>query len=226
MDARRESSCRPSPLQRFFYWFCWWIVWVAFVLIYRFRCYHARHVPHTGPILIAANHQSHLDPPAIGIACAHRPLHFLARSGLFTGRLFGWLIAALNSIPIKEDASDVAAIRAVIQRLEAGAAVLIFPEGSRSPDGELQEFKRGVALLMKRAGCPVVPAAVEGAFEAFPRHRSFPRLFGCRIAVMFGKPIPADELLKDGPDAALDRLRQEIEAMRRILKARVRPPAA
>lgn len=226
MDAPSDTPHHPSLLQRGFYWFCWWIAWTVMTSIYRLRSYHRERVPRTGAVLIAANHQSHLDPPAVSLSCPHRPTHFLARSGLFRGRFFGWLISALNSIPIKEDASDLAAIRAVIQRLEAGAAVLIFPEGSRSPDGELREFKRGVALLMKRAGCPVVPAAVEGAFEAFPRHRSFPRLFGCRIAVMFGQPIPADELLKNGPDAALDRLRQEIESMRRVLKARARPPAA
>ncbi len=212
----------PSRAQRVIYWFCWHACLVVLTLFYRLRLFHAARIPRTGPVLLAGNHQSHFDPPAIGMGCTTRPCHFLAREGLFKNRFFGWLITALNSVPVSEEESDIGAIRAILARLEQGVPVLVFPEGSRTPDGEIHEFKRGIALLLKRAKCPVVPCAIEGAYDAFPRSRRIPRLFGCRIALMFGHPIPAGELLKDGPDAALERLKREIETMRRELQAKLR----
>ena len=110
----------------------------------------------------------------------------------------------------------------MLARLALGHPVVLFPEGSRSPDGAPLPFKRGVALLLKRSRCPVVPVAVEGCAEAFPKGARFPRLWGKRIAVMVGHPISHDELLKDGPDAALARLTGEIESMRLELRSKLR----
>ncbi len=100
--------------------------------------------------------------------------------------------------------------------------MILFPEGSRSPTGLQQPFKRGVALLLKRARCPVVPVAVEGCREALPRGAVVPRFWRARIAAMVGHPIPPDELLKNGPDAALRRLASEIESLRLELRSRLR----
>lgn len=212
---------RTTLSQRAFYWFCWSACLVVLTVFYRLRRYHTDRIPKSGAVLLASNHQSHFDPPAVGLCNTTRPTHFLARAGLFSNRLFGWLITAVNSIPISEEESDIGAIRAILGRLEQGCPVLIFPEGSRSPDGEIHEFKRGIALLLKRAKCPVVPIAIEGAYDAFPRHRRFPRLSG-RISVMVGEPIPPDELLKDGPEAGLERLRREVIALRDQLRAKLR----
>lgn len=220
MDHGFQPSA--SLAQRAFYWFCWWMLMVLFTLVYRLRRYHFDRLPRSGAVLLAANHQSHLDPPAIAMCNTVRGTHFLARAGLFKNRFFSWLITALNAVPIKEDSGDLGAIRAILARLETGAPVLVFPEGSRTPDGEIHEFKRGLALLLKRAGCPVVPIAIEGAFDAYPRHRVLPRLFGQRIAIMIGEPIEHDELLKDGAEAGLARLRDEIEEMRLTLRERLR----
>lgn len=213
---------RPGPLQRVFYWLVWYTTLALFTAIYRIRRYHTGRIPRTGPVLIAANHQSHLDPPLVSMCCPHRPTHFLARAGLFKNRAFGWLITALNSVPIKEESGDIAAIRQILARLDTGVPVILFPEGSRSPDGAQHEFKRGIALLLKRSKCPVVPVAVEGCFDAYPRHRALPRLWGQRVAVMVGQPIEPDDLLKDGPEAALRRLEREIDAMRLDLRAKLR----
>lgn len=210
-----------SLAQRAFYWFWWSFCLFILTVFYRLRRYHMERIPKTGAVLLAGNHQSHFDPPAIGLCNTSRPTHFLARAGLFKNRAFGWFIAAVNSVPIKEESSDLGAIREILARLETGVPVLVFPEGSRTPDGDIHEFKRGVALLLKRAKCPVVPVAIEGAYDAFPRHRKFPRLFGCRIAVMIGHPIPHDELLKDGAEAGLARLKREIETMRAELRAKL-----
>lgn len=220
---------KSTAAQRAFYWFCWHTLLLIFTLVYRMRRFRMDRVPGSGAVIVAANHQSHLDPPAIGMMFTARPLHFLAREGLFTNRYFAWLITALNAVPVSEEESDIGAIRAILARLEQGVPVLIFPEGSRTPDGEVHEFKRGIALLLKRAKCPVLPIAIEGAFDAFPRTRAFPRLLGGRIAIIAGEPIAHDELLKDGPDAALERLRREIESLRSTLGSRLRasaPPAA
>lgn len=217
-----NAADRPSLAQRCIYWTFWSLCLGCLTVFYRARRYHCDRMPRHGAVLIAANHQSHLDPPLVGVCNPWRPTHYLARAGLFKSRVFGWLIGALNAVPIREESGDLGAIREILSRLERGVPVLVFPEGSRSPDGAQHEFKRGIALLLKRAGCPVVPVAVEGCFDAYPRHRLLPRLWGCRVAAMVGHPISPEELLKDGADAGLRRLEREVEAMRMELRSRLR----
>lgn len=176
-------------------------------------------VPATGALIIVANHQSYLDPPAIGSPLtSRRHFDFIARVGLFTFKPFGWLIAQLNSIPIRGDGNDTASIKEVVRRLEMGRAVILFPEGARSVDGQMREFKRGAALLVKRAKCPVLPAAIDGAYEAWPPTRKYPLPWRKRVRVLYGTPIPYEELMKDGPDAAMLRLHDEVAALLEQLK--------
>jgi len=213
---------RKPALESCVYWFCWSLCLLILTVVYRLRRFGADRMPRTGAVLVVANHQSHIDPTAVGMLATRRQMHFVARLGLFKFKPFGRLIAALNSVPIRENESDIVAIREVLSRLSAGHAVLIFPEGSRSPDGAMHEFKGGAALILKRSRCPVLPVAVEGAFDAFPRKRRLPRVLGQRVAVMAGPLIPHDELLQDGPGPALERLRREIDAMRLELRSRLR----
>ena len=195
---------------------------VVLGLLYRLQVRNQRAVPATGPVLIAANHQSFLDPPAIGCRVTQRQLDFVARSGLFGSKHFGGFLAFLNSIPVAEEGPDAKAIKEIIRRLRMGRCVMIFPEGSRSETGEIEPFKRGVALLVKRAQCPVVPAAIDGAFEAWPRARKRPKLlFAPKLRVLYGEAIPYDELMADGADAALERVEREVRA----LHARLTSPA-
>ncbi|MCL4222459.1 MAG: 1-acyl-sn-glycerol-3-phosphate acyltransferase [Phycisphaerales bacterium] len=193
-----------------YYRFCRRLVWLVNLVFFRARWLHVDRVPLTGPLLIVANHVSFLDPPLIGCAIRARALAYLARSGLFRFKPLGMLLRSFNSVPVAESGGDVAAMRTVIALLQAGNAVLIFPEGSRSPDGNLHEFKRGVALILRKALCPVLPVAVDGPFRAWPRHRRFPILLRHRVAAIYGHPIPHDELLACGPDAALERLHAEV----------------
>ncbi len=186
-----------------------------FRVVYRAEVVGHEKVPASGPLLIAANHQSFLDPPAIGCFVRTRHLNFVARGGLFGFAPFAWLISLLNALPIRGDGSDASAIKETLRRLAQGRAILIFPEGSRTPDGKMHDFKRGVALLVKKARCPVVPAAIEGAYEAWPISRGVPRLMGQRIRVVYGDPIAYDDLMKDGADAALDRIRAAVLALQR-----------
>ena len=227
MLARLRRQHPGSPLGRIlFYEFGRTIILVVFVVLFRYRWFGARRVPTDGALLIVANHQSYLDPPIIGAPIRQRQLDYVARAGLYKSRFLSWIIAALNATPIQEDRSDTRAVKDVLARLEQGRAVVLFPEGSRSRFGAVDEFKRGVAVIVKRSRCPVLPVAIEGAFDTWPRSRVLPRLFGGRFAVMYGRPIGHDELLRDGADAALVRLRAEIDSMRLQLRAKLRAVSA
>lgn len=196
---------------------CYWFMRTTM----RLEALHAERVPLDGSLLVVANHQSFLDPPAIGGPIWERHFEFLARASLWSFGPFGKLIASLNSIPIGEG-GDAAAMKEALKRLHAGRAVVLFPEGSRTFDGQTQPFKRGAAVLVKRAKCPVLPAAIEGAYDAWPRTRKGPKVFGPPIAVAYGHPIPHEELLADGPDAALERLSREVEVLRGELHEHLR----
>jgi 1-acyl-sn-glycerol-3-phosphate acyltransferase len=193
-------------------------------VLFRARWIGAHRVPRRGAVLLAGNHGSYLDPPLVATGLTGRRCAFLARSGLFASSLFGRLIGFLNSVPVAEEGSDLVAMRTVIELLEQEQAVVIFPEGARSEDGTLGVFKRGTAVLMRRTRCPVVPIAIEGAFDAWPRSASKPRLFRHRVWVLYGEPIGHDDLFAGGQDAAMERLRGAVLVLRGELRERMGLP--
>jgi 1-acyl-sn-glycerol-3-phosphate acyltransferase len=179
---------------------------------------HVERVPVSGPLILVANHQSYLDPPAIGCLIPGRNLDYIARVGLFTFKPLGWFIGALNSIPIRgTGGADAGTIREVVARLNMGRATLMFPEGSRTSDGRLQDFQAGVMLLVRKAKCPVQPVAIVGAYRAWPRSRGLPTPWTSRVRVMYGEPIPAETLLALPTDGAVALLRERIAGMLREL---------
>jgi 1-acyl-sn-glycerol-3-phosphate acyltransferase len=223
MLARLRALDPPQPLaQILFYRFGYWLLLALFTLVYRARFFGVPNIPDAGGLLIIANHQSHLDPPLVGVGIRRRNMAAIAREGLFRVFVLGFLLRRVGCIPIKEDAGDAGAMRTAIEQLKRGRVVVIFPEGSRSLDGSLHPFKRGAWLLMMRSGVPVLPAAVEGCFDAWPRHRALPRLWGRRVAVNFGRPIPFAELKALGQVAGLERLAAEVETLRLDLRGRLR----
>ncbi|MCA9297823.1 MAG: 1-acyl-sn-glycerol-3-phosphate acyltransferase, partial [Phycisphaerales bacterium] len=139
------------------------------------------------------------------------------RDVLFRNPVFAWLIRTVVAFPIDHSKGDMGAIRTTLQRLEEGHAVLIFPEGSRTETGAQIEYKRGVSLLLKRSKVPVLPVAVEGCFDAWPRRRVIPTLCRHRVAVRIVKVIEHDDLMSEGADRALARLHDEVEALRQDL---------
>ncbi|MCE9630724.1 MAG: 1-acyl-sn-glycerol-3-phosphate acyltransferase [Planctomycetia bacterium] len=161
------------------------------VSLFGFRSRFAEPLPAHGGLIVLSSHQSHLDPLLLGLATDRR-LSSLARSSLYTFKPFGAVITALDAVPIDRNASVIAAMKIVIERLKRGAAVIIFPEGARTFDGRLGDFKSGFSLMAKRAGVPVVPVAIVGAFECWPRTRLFPR--PGRIRVEFGKILTTEEV--------------------------------
>jgi 1-acyl-sn-glycerol-3-phosphate acyltransferase len=224
----RFRRFRPgSPLPRLlFYEVGRTFVLTLATLLYRFRVYGTERVPPCGPFLVVANHQSYFDAPVVGASVRRRQLDFLARSATFAFSPLGVVIRLLNAISLKEGEPDTAAIKAVLRRIEEGGAVLLFPEGGRSADGRMDPLKRGIAVLVKRGRCPVLPVAVEGCFDAWPKGQLLPSLFGKRIEVAIGRPIPNEELMAMGPDAALERIGNEIDGMRMALRRHLRRQTA
>ncbi len=171
-----------------------WVLCRTFgIALFGIRYRFAEPLPLTGGLLVLASHQSHLDPLLLGLVCERR-LSSLARSSLFRWGPFGAIIAALDAISIDREASPVAAMKLMIRKLRGGGALTIFPEGTRTRDGRLGEVKSGFALVAKRAGVPILPVAIVGAWECWPRTRWLPR--PGRIRLEFGALIPAGEVAR------------------------------
>jgi 1-acyl-sn-glycerol-3-phosphate acyltransferase len=176
-----------SLASRLFYSFCWYNCWVFTRLMFRFRWTGSENFPKTGPVLLVSNHQSYLDPVLLGVACP-RQLRALARRSLFFWPL-GWVIGLLGAVPIDRQGWR-GGIKTTLQLLKLGEAVLVFPEGTRTANGELQPFFSGFCILARRSGATIVPVAIDGAFAAMPRGSRFPR--PRRITLVFGQPIASE----------------------------------
>jgi 1-acyl-sn-glycerol-3-phosphate acyltransferase len=211
----------PAPtaqlrwLPRLWYNTAYWAMWTTFTLAYSYRRRGWHHLPRTGPVLIIANHQSMLDPILVGLA-ARRYLSFLARHTLFQHPLLAPLIRSLNAIPIDRSLGKEG-IQTVLHALEAGHAVVMFPEGERSHTGQVQPLKPGVSLLIRRVRCPIVPVGIAGAFAAWNRFRRWPRLAplfvpptDATLAVSVGPPLDPRRYLDMPRAAMLEELRQAI----------------
>jgi 1-acyl-sn-glycerol-3-phosphate acyltransferase len=223
MFSKLRSKQPDAPLGKLIYYVLLrWFFCIVSRIIYRAKAFDAHHVPEFGAVILAANHQSYLDPPMLTIRVPQRHLNFVAKEGLFKFKPFAIAIRGLNALPIRDDAGDLQAIKETVSRLNQGRAILIFPEGSRCPDGAVDKFKRGTGLLIKKAKCRVVPAAIEGAFDAWPIHKALPRLFGCRVYVKYGPPIEYEELMKAGSEGAMELVRQKVDVLRRELREQLR----
>jgi len=164
---------------------------------HRFEVKGLGNVPPKGGFILACNHLSYLDPPAVGCRIP-RNLHYFARDSLFFGPL-GLLITKLNSIPVNRDQLDLGTLRKVLSVLKGGQPVLVFPEGTRSPDGTLQKSQKGLGLLVHKSGVPVLPARLHGSFEILGKGKLFPRI-GRKLYLNIGSPILSEKLSFDSSD--------------------------
>src|SRR3982751_1834821 len=164
--------------------------WCFFRLLYRFyfrwRVLNPERVPLSGPVILASNHASYLDPPLVG-AGIHRGINYLARDTLFRFPGVGWLLRKWNSVPVDRDGGGAAGLKAILDRLLAGGAIILFPEGTRTRNGQFQPARAGIGLTVIKSTAPVVPVRVFGTFEAYSRNHKFPR--PRRGAVKYGKPM-------------------------------------
>ena len=183
---------------------CW------FRSYFRWRVYGADNVPRSGPVILASNHASFIDPPLIGAALP-RDINYLARESLFRFPGVGAILRGVNAVPVDRDGGGASGLRMIIDRLLAGNGIILFPEGTRCADGQLQQARSGIGLTVIKSEAPVVPVRVFGTFEAYSRAHKFPR--PRRIAVVFGKPMLFSALraeAKTCPKARLKEIYQEV----------------
>ena len=170
----------------FYYWLGYHLSRLLAKLFFGFRIIHRERVIQTGPVILATNHQSFFDPPLAGNA-ADRAIYFLAKKSLMDAPILGWLLPKLNVIPVNLEGGDRSALKALIRVLSAGECALVFPEGTRTPDGNLQPAEPGLGLVIAKTRAPVVPMRIFGAFDAWPIGGKI-RL-GPKITVVVGQPI-------------------------------------
>src|SRR5205809_4558518 len=169
-----------------YYWLGYQLSRLVSGLLFRFRVVHRERMIQSGPVVLAMNHQSYLDPPLAGITC-NRAIYFLARKTLMDVPLLGRILPKLNVIPVNQEGIDRSALKALIRVLKAGNAALVFPEGSRTVEGSLQPAEPGLGLVIAKTLAPVVPMRIFGAHEALPRGGG--GLHFVPITIVIGEPI-------------------------------------
>ncbi len=206
------SSPRPAAFQRTRTQIVVYAVARAYcrllwIVACRFRLRGRPRIPRQGGALICANHQSMFDPVVVGLCCDRR-LNYLARKSLFNHRGFARLIRFLDAIPIEREGLGLAGIKETIRRLKRGELVLMFPEGTRTADGDLQPLKPGLLAIARRCRVPLIPVGLDGAFDAWPRQARWPRL--ATMAVVIGRPIDAQTIAASSDDDILQLLHERM----------------
>jgi 1-acyl-sn-glycerol-3-phosphate acyltransferase len=192
------------------YWLGWALFGSLFRSVFGLKVTGREHLITEGPVLIISNHQSFIDPPLLGSIYQHA-IWYLARKTLFTG-FAGWLYPRWNAIPVDQDKPDMASLKSVIKLLKEGETVVIFPEGERTGSGDLGEAAPGAGLVAVKAGVPIQPLRIRGAYEALPRGSS--RISLSRISVTIGPPIrlSPEELKQASGKGGYDQLAKRLMA--------------
>src|SRR3954470_22109478 len=184
--------------------------WIGFRALYKFyfgwRVYNSERVPLTGPVILASNHASYLDPPLVG-AGIHRDINYLARESLFRFPVVGWVLRNWNSVPVDREGGGARGLKAILDRLLKGGAIILFPEGTRTRDGKLQPARSGIGLTVIKSTAPVVPVRVFGTYEACGRHVKFP-LPRRRVSVKYGPPMRFEALRSEAKTCTKPRLKE------------------
>ena len=172
---------------------------------FRWRVFHPERVPPTGSVILAANHESFLDPMLVG-AGLERDINYLARESLFRFPGIGGLLRSWNSVPVDRDGGGAAGLRTILDRLLVGGAIVLFPEGTRSRDGQLQKARSVIGLTVIKSAAPVVPVRVFGTYEAWGRHMKLPMPYS--VAVKYGEPLRFEKLRAEAKTCSKPRLKE------------------
>ena len=183
------------------------MVRLASIFLFQARYTGQRNIPKTGGVLVVSTHQSHLDPPLVGSGCL-RHMRFLARDSLFRFKPFGLFIGSLNAIPIDREGIGLAGVKETLRQLKQGRMVLVFPEATRSPDGEIGRLKPGFGSMALRGKASILPVVIEGAYDVWPRHKRFPGT-GV-IHVHYGPPIPPEQIAELGERKLVEEVRRRL----------------
>ena len=198
---------RDALIDYSWYEFCRTTIALGATLGFRIRYFGQNNLPKKGGFLMVSNHQSHLDPPLIGAGCP-RQMSFVARKTLFDIPILGPLINRLHAIPIDRTGMGISGIKESLRRLKHGDPILLFPEGTRTKTGEIGSFLPGFTALAVRSKVPIVPAAIEGAYQAWPRSHNFPR--PGQVDVWFGRPIEPAVIQKLDERELLQTVEQQV----------------
>jgi cytidylate kinase len=186
----RMKPKRRFPKMKLSYKIVYWMARIFFKCCFRLRIYGLEHF-RPGAAVIAANHASNYDPPVLSVSCPEE-VHFLAKGSLFDIPILGRLIRVLNSHPVARGASDAAVFRTMLQLISEGKKLILFPEGQRTRTGDIQPLERGLAFLVQKAKCRVIPAYIQGSFKAWRPGKAVPKFFG-KMTVVFGSSIEYEE---------------------------------
>lgn len=188
-----------ANLNKGWYRFVNWLVRTVFfgLITGGLQSINRQNVPKSGAVIIAPIHVSHLDPPATACAMPHRCLRFMAKEELFKG-IFGKIIASVGAFPVHRGEGDTEAIRKSIEMLNQGEALLVHPEGTRGDGVRMLPINKGVAMLAKRTGAPVIPVAIVGSSIVMPRGKAKRKRH--KIKVVFGEPFTFAEIAQSATD--------------------------
>lgn len=185
---------------------CGWMFFRAlFALYFRWRVIGAENVPKTGSVILAANHASYLDPPLVG-AGLHRGINYLARQSLFRFPIVKQILHSWSAVPVDRDGGGAKGLKIILDRLLGGAGIILFPEGTRTRDGQLQPAHAGIGLVVAKSEAPVVPVHVFGTFEAWGRNQKLPR--PKKITLLYGQPMRFEKLRAEAKNCSKERLKQ------------------
>lgn len=196
------------------------VLFIVYKALFGFQVRGAQNVPPASDprgVIFAPNHESYIDPPLTGISQKRR-VTYLAKEYLFKHGFVGWVLRSIGAYPVhSEGGNDFKSIRDLVRLLKAGRCVTVFPEGTRSPDGQLQKAEGGIGFLALKSGAWVVPVFIDGTFEALPRDAK--KIKRGPVKVLFGKAfVPAeDAAIQSAPDpyqAVGDRIMQEIRSLK------------
>lgn len=204
------------------YFIGWSIFFIYFKLYMNVKVVGRRNIPAKGSFIFASNHASYLDPILLGTSI-HRSLSYMAQEGLFEKKFLAWALPKVNAFPLKRGEGDPGAIRQALKLLKTGRPLVIFPEGTRTEDNRLQPGKPGIGFIVAKSGVPVVPAYIEGSFEALPRGEK--NLRRRQVKVYIGKPVyfnnsdikdrDAYQKISDDIMASISLLKDECESAER-----------
>jgi len=183
--------------------------WSFFRLVcqfyFRWRVYNPERVPLKGPVILAANHASYIDPFLVG-AGVRRSINYLAREDLFEFPVAGWILRHWQAVPVDRDGGGATGLRMILDRLLQDGGIVLFPEGTRTRDGQLQRVRSGIGLIVVKSTAPVVPVRVFGTFAAYGRHLRLPR--PRPIAVKYGAPLLFEKARAEAKICSKPRLKE------------------
>ena len=199
-----------SPL----YWVSHFGVWLFLKLKYRMKITGEKNIPRTGGAVIVANHCSYLDPPVMCAVSASRIVRFMARDTLFSSAFAKWYFNGVRVIALDRTRGDLGALKRAIATLKEGKVIGLFPEGTRSRDGQMHDAKGGIGFLVAKGDVPVVPLHITGTFQAFPKGSS--KFRPSRVTARIGKPITPEEIRAAMP------VKGDYEAVGALIMRRIR----